>query len=174
MNKILTVDFFNRPTLKVAKDILGKYLIKKLEDKKISLIITEVEAYDGENDLACHGRLGKTKRTEPMFGNPGYFYVYLIYGMYWMLNIVTGSKNYPAAILIRGTNEISGPGRLTKKLNIDKKFNKKIANPKTGLWFEDRGVKITQKNILRTPRIGVKYAGPIWGKKPYRFVLKSL
>ena len=108
-----------------------------------------------------------------MFGPPGYYYVYLIYGMYWMLNIVTGPKNYPAAVLIRGAGQFNGPGKLTKNLLIDKNFNSKLTDTKTCLWFEDRNEKILKNNIIKTPRIGVNYAGPIWSTKRYRFVLKE-
>ncbi len=107
-----------------------------------------------------------------MFGHPGYFYVYLCYGMHWMLNIVTAQKNYPAAILIRGLKEVKGPGKLTKFLQIDLRFNGKKSNPKSGLWFEDRGIKIKKESIQKTPRIGVNYAGPVWSQKLYRFLLK--
>ena len=92
MNKILTADFFDRPVVDVAKDLLGKSLVRKIGTQEIHLEINEVEAYDGPQDLACHGRFGKTKRTEPMFGPAGHFYVYFVYGVHWMLNIVTARK----------------------------------------------------------------------------------
>jgi DNA-3-methyladenine glycosylase len=169
--KILSPSFFNKKTTVAAQDLLGKYLVRKIADQEIALMITEVEAYDGPHDLACHGRFGKTKRTETMFMPAGHFYTYLIYGTYWMLNIVTGPAYYPAAILIRGTKEVSGPGKLTKNLKIDKKFDKKLVHPKSGLWIEDRKISLVKKDIIKTPRIGVDYAGPIWSKKLYRFVL---
>ncbi len=131
-------------------------------------MITEVEAYDGSKDKASHASRGKTERNKAMFGEAGNWYVYFTYGMHWMLNIVTGPKDYPAAILIRGTDKISGPARITKYLKIDKKFNAKPANKKTGLWTEDRGVKINPSMIKRGKRIGVAYAGE-WADKPYRF-----
>ena len=182
MRKILKQKFFDRPVLKVAEDLLGKYLVRKVGNssstkatagkKEIALIITEVEAYDGPLDRACHAHKGRTARTEVMFGEAGRFYVYLIYGMYSMLNIVTGKKDYPAAILIRGVEGFNGPGKLTTFLKIDKKLNCKKAERSSNLWFEDRGVKISKKDIKRTPRIGVTYAGLVWSKKPYRFILK--
>ncbi|MBI2057379.1 MAG: DNA-3-methyladenine glycosylase [Candidatus Yanofskybacteria bacterium] len=168
----LPQNFFNRPTLIVAKELLGKYIVRKIGKKEMALMITEVEAYDGLKDKASHASRGKTERNQVMFGEAGYFYVYFTYGMHWMLNVVTGLKNYPAAVLVRGTKEILGPARLTKFLKIDKKLNGKKAEPKTGLWFEDRGVKISDKQISRTPRVGVVYAGLIWSKKKYRFLLK--
>ena len=170
MSKVLTQNFFNRPTLKVAKEMLGKYIVRRVGKKKIALMITEVEAYDGRKDKASHASKGMTERNKPMFGEAGCFYVYFTYGIHWMLNIVTGQENYPAAVLIRGTDKISGPARLTKFLKINKICNGKKAEPKTGLWFEDRGIKLLNKQIIKTSRIGVVYAGPIWSKKKYRFI----
>lgn len=176
MRKILRRKFFERPALEIAEDLLGKYLVRRIGKNNVAAMITEVEAYDGLDDKASHASRGKTKRNEPMFGPAGCFYVYLIYGTHWMLNIVIGPKNYPAAILIRGGimkngRRLVGPSRFTKFLKIDKEFNNKEANRKTGFWFEDRGIKIKKFLIKKTPRIGVSYAGPIWSKKPYRLVL---
>jgi len=173
MRKILKQNFFNRDTKIVAKDLLGKFIIRKIGGKEISAMITETEAYDGPQDLASHASKGRTKRTDIMFGHPGYFYVYLCYGMHYMLNVVVGKKDYPAAILIRGLDKAVGPGRVTKFIRIDKKFNGKIAIPKSNLCFEDRGVKIPKNKIKKTPRIGVDYSGPVWSKKNFRFVIKD-
>ncbi len=107
-----------------------------------------------------------------MFGKPGVWYVYFVYGMHWMLNIVTGRLGHPAAVLIRGIEEYHGPGTLTKGLRITGLLNGKPANSTTGLWFE-RGKKISSHSVRRTPRIGVAYAGPIWSKRRYRFVLET-
>ena len=170
MRKVLTQKFFKRPTTKVAEDLLGKFLVRKIGGKEIALQIFETEAYDGPHDRASHAHKGKTARTEVMFGQAGYLYIYLCYGMYFMLNVVTGPKDYPAAVLIRGVGEFNGPGKLTKVLKITKKLNALRALPETGLWFEDRGVKIKKSDIRKTSRIGVEYAGPIWSKKPYRFL----
>lgn len=173
MKKILGQKFFERPALEVAEDLLGKFLVRRIGKREIALMITEVEAYDGPRDLACHASKGRTERTEVMFGEAGRFYVYLVYGMYSMLNVVTGKKDYPAAILIRGVEGFNGPGKLTKFLGIDKKLNCKKAQKASNLWLDDRGVKISKKDIKRTPRIGVHYAGPVWSKKPYRFTLEN-
>ncbi len=173
MRKVLSKKFFRRPVLKVAPDLLGKYLVRKIGSKELAFKITEVEAYDGLKDLASHASKARTARTEVMFGESGHFYVYLCYGMYWMLNIVTGEKDYPAAVLIRGMEGYDGPGKVTRALKIDKKLNGKKAELKSGLWFEDRGVKVSKKQIKRMPRVGVAYAGPIWSKKPYRFLLEN-
>lgn len=165
----LKKSFFIRPTLLVAKELLGKYLVCRRGAKDISLMITEVEAYIGLDDRASHASRGKTARNKVMFDEGGRWYVYFTYGMHWMLNVVTGRKKYPAAVLIRGTDKIRGPGRLTKYLKIDKSFYGKLADVKSGLWIEDRGCKIKSSEIIRTPRIGVDYAGPVWAKRPWRF-----
>lgn len=171
MTKILKSDFFNRPALVVAEEILGKFLVHNNEGAETTLMITEVEAYDGFEDRASHAFRGKTKRNNVMFGKAGFWYVYFVYGMYDMLNIVTGPEDYPAAILIRAVGEYKGPGKLTKALRIDRRFNEKLAEKKTGLWIEDRGP--TKGKIKKTPRIGVKYAGEVWANKLYRFVLEQ-
>lgn len=168
--------FFDRPVLAVARDLLGKILVRQLplaagEGGKLFGMITEVEAYDGPEDRACHAYRGKTGRNAPMFGPPGYWYVYLVYGMHWMLNIVTGPVGYPAAVLIRGVREWEGPGKLSRMLHINKQFNALPATRETGLWIEDRGMIIPPETIRQTPRIGVDYAGA-WAKKPYRFIIE--
>ncbi|PWU07080.1 MAG: 3-methyladenine DNA glycosylase [Verrucomicrobia bacterium] len=171
--KIVEPTFFNRPTLEAAELTLGMWLCREYPDGSISRHkITEVEAYDGPEDKACHAHKGLTPRTEIMFGPSGYWYVYLCYGVHWMLNIVTGPVDYPAAILIRGTEDLVGPGRLTKALQINKNFNKSPIEKPTKLWLEHN---LTSSNydfkIIQTPRIGIDYAGPIWSQKPYRFLL---
>ncbi|MGC8775933.1 MAG: DNA-3-methyladenine glycosylase [Minisyncoccia bacterium] len=180
MAKVLKPDFFNRETILVAKELLGKFLVRKIGKKIIAAEITEVEVYDGFKDRGSHASRGKTNRTKVMFGPAGYFYVYLNYGMHWMLNIVTQKENYPAAILIRGVKsindevkDINGPGRVSKFFKINKFFNNKLAAPKTGLWFEDRGIKINLKEIKSGPRIGIDYAGPYWAKRHFRFWIKK-
>lgn len=164
---ILAPEWFQRPTLEVSKELLGKYLVNTAG---MSGQIHEVEAYIGEEDQACHARFGRTKRSEPLYGPPGHFYVYLIYGMYWMLNIVTERAGYPAAVLIRGVGDFMGPGKVTRAFEIDKSLNQKPTGPKTGLWVEDRGVIIPSQKILATPRIGIDYAGE-WKEKKWRFVI---
>lgn len=134
-------------------------------------MITETEAYVGPHDLASHAARGRTERTEVMFGPPGTLYVYFVYGIHWMLNVVTGPAGYPAAVLIRSVAEITGPGRLTKALGIDGRFNRLAAGEPAGLWFEERA-GARPPRIARSARIGVAYAGPIWSKKEYRFTLK--
>lgn len=171
----------------MAEDLLGKVLVRKIGNRKVAIRINEVEVYDGFEDRASHASRGKTERNKIMFEEGGYFYIYLVYGMYWMINITTGKKNYPSAVLLRGGEIVSdlkpksqklkanlgGPGKLSKFLKVDKIFNEKQAKPKTGLWFEDWGFKVPKNKIKRTPRVGVHYAGPIWSKKNWRYVVEE-
>ncbi len=165
---MLEEDFFNRPVVEVARDLLGMNLcVRQKKGQVIKMTINETEAYDGEEDLACHASKGKTPRNQVMYGEPGVIYLYLCYGMHWLLNIVCEKKGYPAAVLLRGTLEVNGPGRLTKKLGIDGQLNRKRAVHTNGLWFEQGD--LVKKEIQTGPRIGVNYAGEYWAKKPYRF-----
>lgn len=170
--RILKPDFYQRDARVVARELLGKYLTVEQGGGKLSFPITETEAYIGPHDLACHAAKGRTKRTEVMFCEGGVWYVYFVYGLHWMLNIVTGEKEYPAAVLIRGIEGVNGPARLTKFLNITNAYNGLPATKKTSLYVEDRGVAISRLKIKSTPRIGVDFAGPIWSQKPYRFLLQ--
>ncbi len=177
MAAILKPDFFNRDTKTIAQELLGKFLIRSINGKTQAAMITETEAYDGPHDLASHASRGRTGRTEIMFGHPGYFYVYLVYGIHEMLNVVTREHGYPAAVLIRAVatedgQHINGPGKVTKFLHIDRSLNAKPAAKATGLWFEDRGVAVP--TFQRLPRIGVAYAGPIWSAKKLRFTVRTL
>jgi len=173
MKKVLLEEFFNRDAFLVAEELLGKYLVRKMNGEEVAVMIDEVEVYDGVEDKASHASKGETERNKPMFGAAGCFYVYLVYGMHNMLNVVCGEKGYPSAILMRGSKEVSGPGKLTKYLNIDREMNEKEAAKSSGLWFEDRGVELNKKNIKRTERVGVEYAGPIWSKKLFRFLIEK-
>ena len=171
-DRLLTAAFFDRTAAKVARDLIGCHLNWKVAPESHSRIITETEAYIGPQDLASHASKGRTKRTEAMFGPAGSFYVYFVYGVHWMLNVVAGTGDYPAAVLIRGVEAIVGPGRLTKALGINGRLNGKVANRETGVWFSE-GPRPSRKQIVRSPRIGVDYAGPIWSLKPYRFSLET-
>ncbi len=171
---ILNQDFFNRAATEVARDCLGKYLVVKGPGGTVAKKITETEAYDGVADKACHANKGLTERTEVMFGPPGFWYIYLIYGMYDMLNAVTGPDDHPSAILIRGVEGIDGPGKLTRDLKIKRSLykNKRIS-PKTGLWMEDRGIKVKSSEISTHKRIGIDYAEK-WANKKWRFKLTKI
>ena len=163
----LTRGFFTRDVLNVAPELLGKILVCKAGDKFLRYRITETEAYRGVEDLACHASKGRTARTEAMFHTGGAVYVYLIYGMYWMLNIVTGRENDPQAALIRGLEGLYGPGRLTRKLLIDKTFYDEDLTVSPRIWMEDDEYRPSYKT---SKRIGVDYAGE-WREKPWRFSL---
>jgi DNA-3-methyladenine glycosylase len=158
-DRVLAATFFDRPADKVAHDLIGCHLHWKEGDQSHSRIITETEAYTGPNDLASHASKGRTKRNEALFGQPGIFYVYFVYGLHWMLNVVTGPLDYPAAVLLRGIEGIVGPARLTKALGITGDLNRKSATEETGLWFSE-GTRPSPKQIVRSARIGVDYAGP--------------
>ncbi len=166
--------FFEEKTLKVARELVGKYLVRQIGKTIIREQITEVEAYVGPHDLACHSSRGKTTRNEVMFREAGTIYVYFTYGMHWMLNIVTEGKDFPAAVLVRGTKNISGPARLTKALKIDKNLNGRKLGKKSDLWVEsDLKIENRKLKISRLPRIGVAYAKGGWAEKPYRFILQD-
>jgi DNA-3-methyladenine glycosylase len=162
-------NFFEREAEDVALDLIGCYLVRKRGRSLIKRRITEAEAYVGPQDLACHAARGRTLRTEPMFGPAGTLYVYLVYGMHWMLNVVTGPVNYPAAVLIRSVDTISGPGRLTRKLGITGALNNLVATTQNGIWFA-KDARLGPVQVMRSARVGVEYAGPVWSIKPYRFV----
>jgi len=170
--RVLRRDLFDRPALRVARDLLGKYLVRRLPGGGVqAAMITETEAYDGFRDKASHAHRGRTARNAPMFGAAGQWYVYFVYGMHWMLNAVTGPEGYPAAVLIRGVEGSPGPARLTKRLRIGRRLNGRPISRSSGLWIEDRGVRLRPADVGRGPRIGVAYAGE-WARKPFRFVLK--
>ena len=131
--KPLPPEFFARAADRVARELLGTCLVVRGPDGRHARhLVFETEAYLGAHDLACHGRTGPTKRNATMFGPAGRWYVYLCYGMHWMLNIVTGSEGVPAAVLIRGVREHVGPGRLTKALGIDRSFDGQPASRRAG------------------------------------------
>ena len=163
----LNKSFFKNDVLDVAPSLLGKNLIVKKIHTIEKFIITEVEAYRGEEDLACHACKGKTKRNQIMYADGGHVYVYLIYGMYWMLNFVTAGAGNPQAVLIRGINGFNGPGKLTKRLGIDGSFYGEDLSVSDKIWVEDEN---QATYIFNTgPRIGVDYAGDYWKNQPWRY-----
>jgi DNA-3-methyladenine glycosylase len=172
MSSPITPEFLQRKrAVPLARWLLGKYLVRRFPDGRVDArMIVETEAYNGEADQACHARAGRTRRTEPLYAAGGIWYVYLCYGIHEMLNLVVGPEDWPAALLIRGVEGAVGPGRVTKAMAIDRSLNARSAlDPRTGLWLEDRGVKVPARLVQATPRIGVDYAGPIWSKKHWRF-----
>ena len=164
--------FFQRPAEHVARDLLGKRLVRNMGGSVIGSTVVETEAYVGPHDLACHAARGRTARTEVMFGPPGTAYIYLIYGLHWMLNVVTGDEGYPAAVLIRGIDGVIGPGRVAAALGITRTLNGALCSPASGLWFEEIAERVPAGPILKTPRVGINYAGPVWAAKKLRFVLQ--
>lgn len=173
----LPKSFFERPTVEVARDLVGCYLVRRRTSKASTEIymISETEAYDGTGDLGSHASKGRTKRTEIMFGPAGRAYIYFVYGIHWMLNIVTGDAEYPAAVLIRGAlsdkGSLKGPAVLTKKLGITGELNGLALGRKAGLWIEPRDKDFDPKKIRAGTRIGIGYAGPLWAKRKWRFYL---
>lgn len=166
---ILDEKFFHRDCLEVAPDLVGKLIIRKLESgEEIKLRITETEAYRGTEDKACHASKGRTPRTELLYGESGVIYVYLCYGIHWLLNVITGEKDFPQGVLIRACENFEGPAKLTKKLQIDKSFNGEKIKGNERLYFEDDGLK---PKIKTDKRVGIDYAGEEWAGKPWRFIL---
>ena len=170
---VLPPAFFDRPAEVVARELIGIRLIRRLDDRTVVTELTETEAYLGPHDLACHAARGRTKRNDALYGPPGTLYVYLCYGIHWMLNFVTGGEGYPAAVLARGTTIATGPGRLTAALRIDRSLDGKPMGDTAGLWLERPDRPISRRRILATPRIGIDYAGPVWVKRKLRFVAAS-
>ena len=167
MNRRIDRKFFVGDALDIAPALLGMELVIPKNGLRESFIITETEAYRGEEDLACHARKGRTPRTEMMYQTGGVLYVYLVYGMHWMMNIVTGIQGSPQAVLLRGVNDIEGPGRLTRSLGIDKSYNGEDLDSSHRIWLERTNFNPPYK---ATPRIGIDYAGPVWKDKPWRFI----
>ncbi|MCL2697323.1 MAG: DNA-3-methyladenine glycosylase [Oscillospiraceae bacterium] len=160
-------DFFYKTALEAAPLLVGKLLCRRFEDGGIlKLRITETECYMGEEDKACHASKGKTPRTSVLYEAGGIYYVYLIYGMHWLLNVVFGQKDIPQAVLIRCCEGFEGPARLTKKLSVDKSFNRESVIDSNELWLEDDGYK---PELITLARVGIDYAGEYWKNIPWRF-----
>ncbi len=170
--------FYERPTEEVARDLLGKILLRHHDGRPHAGRIVEVEAYLGAHDLACHSARGKTPRTAVMFGPGGRAYVYMIYGMYHCLNVVTEPEGSPCAVLIRALEplaplpgSVSGPGRLCRTLAIDRSLTgHDLATPP--LCLVDSPALPPPGPIARSARIGVDYAGE-WADKPLRFFISG-
>jgi DNA-3-methyladenine glycosylase len=163
--------FFTRDVLEVAPELLCKVLAVRSENDFVRrFIISETEAYRGSDDKACHASRGRTPRTEIMYHNGGKLYVYFVYGMYWMLNVVTGRENEPQAVLIRGLENCKGPGRVTKLLGIDRSFYGEDLVTSHRIWIEDSGIRPVYKTGLR---VGIDYAGKPWKSKPWRYWVLS-
>jgi DNA-3-methyladenine glycosylase len=190
---ILQREFYNRPALEVARDLLGCRLVRLQNGQRMSGWITETEAYQGEDDLGCHASAGKTPRTAVMYGPPGHAYVYFTYGMHWLLNTVTGPEGIPAAVLIRAIQPeegldamaenrpykarrsgwTDGPAKLTQALAIDGDLNKiDLCIRAAGLWIE-QGQNIPNKLVAKTARVGLNSIPEPWRSIPWRFVAEG-
>lgn len=185
---ILPRSFYNRPTLTVARELIGARLVRILDGVKLVGLIVETEAYISEQDLACHAKAGRTPRTQVMYGEPGHAYVYFTYGNHWMLNTVTEREGFPAAVLIRAIQPIEGvevmsarrngrdtygPGKLTQALGIGKGENTAdLTGTTSGLWIEV-GVKIPNSLVTKSPRVGLNNTLEPWLSKPWRFMVKG-
>lgn len=190
---IISSEFYDRQVTEVARGLLGKRLVRMIDGVRVSGIISETEAYDGMEDLACHARVGKTKRNAVMFGAAGYAYVYFTYGMHWCLNIVTGAMDYPAAVLIRAIlpqegleiiemsrgkalrkNWTNGPAKLTQALQINHLQNGlNITRLDGNLWIEDAW-DINDNQVKSGSRIGIENTPEPWRSKPWRFWFEDL
>ncbi len=180
MKSRLPKRFYQRHTLKIAQDLLGKYIVREWRDRKIEGRIVETEAYIGPDDKASHAYQGKvTKRNKAVFLSGGHVYIYLVYGMHWQLNISTFLEGVPECVLIRALEPIdsikriaSGPGKLCRYLKLNKSFyGEDLANSKR-IWIEDRGKCVQKRDIVRKPRIGIDYAQE-WVQKPWRFYIQG-
>ena len=185
---ILPREFYERSTLKVARDLLGARLVRNLDGKRLAGYITETEAYVGENDLGCHAKAGRTPRTAVMYGAAGHAYVYFTYGNHWMLNVVTQRQGFPAAVLIRAIQPIDGvqvmtarrsgrdtfgPGKLTQAMAITKAENGADLTAAHGRLRIEEGVRVPDSRVSKGPRVGLNGVPEPWKSKPWRFLVKG-
>lgn len=181
--KRLNRSFFAKDAITVSKNILGKFLVRRLPNGKIRKgKIVEVEGYVGPEDKASHARGNKiTERNKAEFLEGGYIYIYMVYGMYWQFNITTGPAGHPQCFLIRAIEPenaqhyklTNGPGKLCRYFKLDKSFYGKDITKSKRIWIENRRKKISPKNIVATSRIGIDYAGPYWARRKLRFYIKN-
>ncbi len=186
--KILPRSFYNRPTLTVARELIGARLVRILNGKKLVGLIVETEAYISEKDLACHAKAGLTPRTAPMYGEAGHAYVYFTYGHHWMLNAVTEREGFPAAVLIRaiqptegveimqkrrGGRDTFGPGKLTQAMGIDKALNTVDLTESASPLRIEAGVQVPNSLVTKSPRVGLNNTPEPWLSKLWRFKVKD-
>ncbi len=184
----LARDWYARPVLTVARDLLGAIVVRETTGPGASATtwrIVEVEAYDGPWDRASHARAGRTVRTAPMFGPPGHAYVYLVYGMHHCLNVVAHVDGAASAVLIRALEPLgaepatqadsriaAGPGLVGRALSLDRSLSGHDLTCADRLWLTT-GTPVSDTQVLRGPRIGVGYAGPDWAHRPWRFGIRG-
>ncbi len=160
--------FYQRDCLEVAPALVGKILCRRLPNGTVlRLRISETEAYRGEEDTACHAHRGRTARNEVLYAEAGTLYVYLCYGIHWLLNIVTGEREQPQAVLIRACESAPGPGKLTKALGITGEYNRRSILSCDDFWLEDDGMRPLVKTARR---VGIDYAAPEDRDRPWRFI----
>ncbi|MBQ8927097.1 MAG: DNA-3-methyladenine glycosylase [Oscillospiraceae bacterium] len=165
----LPAAFFHRDCLEVAPALVGKLLVRRLPNGTVlTERIAETEAYRGTEDLACHASKGRTKRTELLYRESGVLYVYLCYGVHWLMNVITGEPEEPQGVLLRAGVTAGGPGRLTKLLQVDGRFNGRSILTQESLWIADDGFSCTWHTDVR---VGIDYAGEYWKSRPWRFVM---
>ena len=170
--KIIELSFYREKQADILfKELLGKLLCHRTADGVIRRRIIETECYLGETDTACHAHKGRTARTDVMYKSGGVAYVYLCYGIHSLLNIVTGDEGSPQAVLIRGVEGASGPGRVAKAMQISLSDNRLPFTPESGIWLEDDGFRIAEKDIALTPRVGIDYAESRDRERLWRAVL---
>jgi DNA-3-methyladenine glycosylase len=188
VNNPLPRKFYKRPTLTVARELIGARLVRMLDGIKLVGLITEAEAYIGEEDLGCHAKAGRTPRTQVMYGPPGHAYVYFTYGNHWMLNAVTEKKDFPAAVLIRAIFPIEGielmsarrngrdtfgPGKLCQAMGIGRaENNSDLTRINSNLWIE-AAMSIPDSDVIISPRVGLYTVPEPWKSKPWRFLVKG-
>lgn len=180
--------FYNRPTLTVARELIGARLVRILDGVKLVGVISETEAYVGEDDLACHAKAGLTKRTAPMYGPPGHAYVYFTYGNHWMLNAVTEREGFPAAVLIRAIQPLEGadvmmerrqgrdtlgPGKLTQALGITKSENNADLTETGSPLRIEAGISVPDSSVTIGARVGLNSTPEPWLSIPWRFLVKE-
>jgi DNA-3-methyladenine glycosylase len=185
-------DFFARPTLTVARAVLGMRLVRVEAEQRLAGIITEAEAYIGETDLGCHARAGRTPRTAVMYGPPGHAYVYFTYGMHWMLNFVTEMEGLPAAVLIRAIHPVEGleiiaarrkgqlqptwtdgPGKICQAMGIDGGLNGIDLCAAEAVLFVEAGDPVPDECVTIGPRVGLNSVPEPWKSIPWRFQVKE-
>ncbi len=184
-------EFFARPTLEVARDLLGKRLVHLRDGKRLSGLISETEGYISEADLACHARYGRTPRSEILYYPPGHAYIYINYGLHWLLNFVTEQEDFPAAVLIRALFPVegievmrqlrgrpdailtNGPGKLTQAMGIDGSLNKIDICASDAPLFVENQEPVLDEQVTQGPRVGIDNVPEPWRSKPWRFVWKK-
>lgn len=162
--------FYLRDAVIVAPDLIGKLLCRRTDGVTLKLRITETECYMGEKDLACHASRGKTPRNSVLYEEGGILYVYIVYGMHNLVNVITGKENDPQGVLIRCCEGYNGPAKLSKYLHIDRSLNRENILTSEAAWIEDDGCR---PEIVTAPRVGIDYAGDYWKNIPWRFIMNK-